>query len=187
MLDRKRDLDSRIKGTDFDGLDLLPADFSFRHLDLMLNDAKRPERTLRKVLHPLAKHYDYLFIDCAPSISHVSESVFEAADVLLVPTVPTPLSMRTLDMLSQHLKGRSRQPKVLPFFSKVEGRNSVHRDLCDPGSKRGRYRFLQTPIPQSTIIEKMGTRRAPAVSYAPRSRPGRAYRGLWKEVRGHAN
>lgn len=181
----KRGISSRIRGTDFDGLDLLPADFSYRNLDVVLDDLKRPERQLSRMLKPMSKEYDWVILDCSPNISLISESVFNAVDALVVPTIPTTLSMRTLATLEDHLHGRKKKPKVLPFFSKVHARNSVHRKLCRPGSKSGRYRFLDTAIPQSMVIEKMGLQRAPVPSYAPRSKSATAYRKLWREIEHH--
>ena len=55
----KRELDGLIKGTDFENLDLLPADFSFRNLDLVLDAKKKPTQQLKKLLKPLAEEYDY--------------------------------------------------------------------------------------------------------------------------------
>ena len=58
----KRELDSVIKGTDFENLDLLPADFSFRNMDLALEDAKKPTKQLSRLLKPLSEDYDYVFL-----------------------------------------------------------------------------------------------------------------------------
>ena len=95
----KTDPETQIKGTDTEGLDLLPADFSYRHMDLALDGTKKPTTRLARVLAPLRDDYDYTFLDCPPSISLVSESVFEAADALLVPIIPATLSSRTLEQL----------------------------------------------------------------------------------------
>jgi cellulose biosynthesis protein BcsQ len=76
----RTDVDTLIKGTDHDGLDLLPADFSYRHMDLALDGAKRPTARLARVLAPLADEYEYTFLDCPPSVSLVSESVFSMVD-----------------------------------------------------------------------------------------------------------
>ncbi|MEY3787884.1 MAG: hypothetical protein RLZ75_2091, partial [Pseudomonadota bacterium] len=95
----KRDLEGLIKGTDFENLDLLPADFSFRNLDLVLDTKKKPTSQIRKLLKPLAEDYDFIFLDCPPSISLLSEAVFAATDILLTPIIPTTLSLRTLEQL----------------------------------------------------------------------------------------
>ena len=91
----KRDLDDFIRGTDYGLLDLLPADFSYRNMDLYLEHAKNPVRQLHKLLKPFRREYYYVFLDCPPSISLVSENIFEAAGTVLVPTIPTTLSLRT--------------------------------------------------------------------------------------------
>jgi len=76
----KYELDDLIKGTDFENLDLLPSDFSFRNLDLVLEAKKKPTQRLKKLLKPLTEDYDVIFLDCPPGISLLSEAVFEAAD-----------------------------------------------------------------------------------------------------------
>ena len=126
----KSDVDALIKGTDHERLDLLPADFSYRHMDLVLDATKRPTRRLGRLLAPLADEYDYVFLDCPPSISLVSESVFDAADALLVPLIPATLSSRTLDQLDAVRRhGARRDPQVLAFFSMVDGRKRLHREV----------------------------------------------------------
>ena len=120
-----------IKGTDHEGLDLLPADFSYRHMDLVLKRFKRPTRRLARVLEPLSGEYDYVFLDCPPSISLVSESVFEAADALLVPVIPATLSSRTLGQLEELVNGGRGGPQVLAFFSMVDARKRLHREVME--------------------------------------------------------
>ena len=88
-----RSIDDAIKATDFDRLDLLPADFTYRNLDLVLDAAKKPARRLGSLLAPLSAEYDVVFLDCPPGISLLSESVLHAADTLLVPLIPTTLSV----------------------------------------------------------------------------------------------
>lgn len=183
LISGRRDLDDAIKGTDFEGLDLVPADFSYRNLDLVLDAAKKPTRRLSQLLRPLKKEYDYVFLDCPPSISLASESVFEAAHALLVPLIPTTLSLRTFDQLDAFLESETwrRPPEVLGFFSMVDGRKRMHRELVAE-MREARPDLLQSQIPSASVIEQMGEHRAPLVSFAPRSRPATAYRSLWAEV-----
>ena len=72
----ERDLDNVIKGTDIPGLDLIPADFSYRNMDVQFSEYKKPARQLMKLLRPLSEEYHLLFIDCPPNITLVSENVF---------------------------------------------------------------------------------------------------------------
>jgi cellulose biosynthesis protein BcsQ len=175
----KSDVERLIKGTDHERLDLLPADFSYRHMDLALDETKKPTRRLAKVLAPLAGDYDYVFLDCPPSISLVSESVFEAADALLVPLIPATLSSRTFEQLKRVVG--SDGPQVLAFFSMVDGRKRLHRDvMASLGERNG---LLHAAIPAASDVERMGVNRTALAQFAPRSRAALAYESLWREVR----
>ncbi len=184
LLKGKGDLEAHIKGTDYEGLDLLPADFSYRHMDIVLEGAKKPTRRLRKVMQPLAASYDYAFLDCPPSISLVSEAVFEAADVLLVPIIPTPLSLRTLEQLETFRRRKNLDGvRLLPFFSMTDRRKKLHREIED-ALPRENPSLLSTAIPYASEVEKMGLRREPLACFAPRNRAAQAYADLWQEIEG---
>jgi chromosome partitioning protein len=176
----RSDVDALIKGTDFERLDLLPADFSYRHMDLAIDAAKKPTRTLSRVLQPLAGEYDYVFLDCPPSLSLVSESVFDAADVLLVPLIPATLSSRTFDQLLDVVGDAAR---VLAFFSMVDGRKRLHREVMEALRAQHPEAVLRTAIPSASDVERMGLRRTVIQEVAPRGRAALAYRALWDEVR----
>lgn len=185
LLRAGRGLRRRIRETDVELLDLLPADIDNRHLDLLLAAAKGGRRRrFTQALEVFAEDYDLAIIDCPPSISLTSENVFRAADALLVPTIPTTLSERTLAALREFLESRDDDLKVLPFFSMVDLRRSLHRDTIarlrdlDPTP-------LETVIPQASAVERMGVHRAPLVVTEPGNRATRAFRDLWEEVRGH--
>ena len=176
----KTDVETLIKGTDYEGLDLLPADFSYRHMDLALDATKSPTRRLTKVLAPLAGDYDTIFLDCPPSISLVSESVFDAADALLVPLIPATLSSRTFEQLHDLVPPDTPGLQVLAFFSMVDGRKRLHREIMD--GLAGKPGVLRTAVPAASDVERMGLQRAPIAEYAPRSRAALAYAALWAEV-----
>jgi len=171
-----------IVGTDFEGLDLLRAHFSYRNMDLALDRTKHPAEQLRRLLKPMAREYDFVILDCPPGISLAAESVFFAAHALLVPTIPTTLSLRTLVQLTHHLeKQAGARARVLPFFCMVDMRKTMHRRICERTNRS--HGFLETRIPYSSIVEQMGDYRAPVSVYASGSPPDRAYRALWEEVR----
>lgn len=183
LLNRKRQLDDVVKETDFEGLDLVPADFSYRNMDIALDGTKRPLRQLRKLIKPLRQRYDYLFLDCAPSVSLVSENVFQAADALLIPLIPTTLSLRTYQQLVRHLEGSGlKNTTRIPFFSMVDHRKRMHRDFVED-LPRSYPEFLDVRIPYASQVEQMGLRREPVGSFAPDSLPGQVYRAAWEEVK----
>ena len=178
-----RSLDDAIKATDFDNLDLLPADFTYRNLDLMLDSAKKPTRRLGSLLAPLRAQYDVIFLDCPPSISLLSESVLRAADMLLVPLIPTTLSVNTLDQLTAFLADiDGHRPAVLAFFSMTDQRKSLHREISQQLPAK-RSDFAATAIPALSVIERMSVERAPVAAWAPRTVAARRYGELWKEAR----
>jgi cellulose biosynthesis protein BcsQ len=179
----KRALADVVKVTGYDRLDVIPADFSYRNMDLYLEDAKKPQRRLRKLLQPLGSDYDYVFLDCPPSISLVSESVFRASDALLVPTIPTTLSLRTLEQLLDFLDDSGIEDvKVLPFFAMVDRRKRLHQIITEhPPEKLAMV--MKAQIPYSADVERMGERRAPLGSFAAASPSGLAYEALWREIR----
>ncbi len=177
-----RDLDGLIKATDFENLDLLPADFSFRNLDLVLDARKKPTQRLNKLLAPLKKEYDLIFLDCPPNISLLSEAVFTASDILLSPIIPTTLSLRTLEQLKKYLKdNKLKKVRLLPFFSMVDRRKKMHRDIIANLTEE-HPDILKTAIPYASDIEKMGLERMPLGAYAEKSRSHQAYDKLWQEI-----
>lgn len=183
LLEGKKELDTLVRGTDYERLDLLPADNSYRKLDLALAETKRPSQTLGRLIGPLVERYDVLFLDCPPSLSVLAEALFSLADALLVPTIPTPLSLRALVQLSEHLKDKGPQDlKVLPFLSMVDRRKLLHREP-QWVLKNAPFPLLKTQIPYSSLVESMGLRQQPVVTYGHASYSGQAFEALWKEVK----
>ncbi len=175
-------LEQSIKGTDYPDLDILPADFELRNLDIAFNKLKHATDRLSMILEPVKKEYAYIFLDCPPNLTMVSENIFNSVDIILVPVVPTTLSLRTFDqLLSFFRKHNYRRKKIVPFFSMVERRKKLHRETMN--TVRTTYkRVLATEIPYATDVERMGICREPVAAYAPRSRAAQAYRKLWREV-----
>lgn len=183
IIQGREKLSKLIVGTDYQDLDLLRAHFSFRNMDLALDRTKDPATQLRRILKPLAREYDLVVLDCPPGISLAAESVFFASHALLVPTIPTTLSLRTLAQLARYIEKRNRaRARILPFFCMVDLRKSMHRRICERTNRS--HGFLEARIPYSSIVEQMGDYRAPVSTFASGSRPDQAYRALWREVEG---
>ncbi|MBC7559206.1 MAG: ParA family protein [Dermatophilaceae bacterium] len=183
LVTRSWPLDAALKATDFDNLDLLPADFSYRNMDLDLDDTKKRTRRLGKLLSSVADDYDTVFLDCPPSVSLVSENVLHASDTLLVPLIPATLSLRTLDQLTRFVAdSEGSRPEIVAFFSMADRRKRLHRDVIDTIPRDG-TRIADTVIPSLAIIEQMAERRAPVSAFAPASRAALCYEQLWAEVR----
>jgi chromosome partitioning protein len=178
-----RSVDDAIKATDFDRLDLLPSDFTYRNLDLVLDAAKKPGRRLGSLLAPLRAEYDVVFLDCPPGISLLSESVLQAADTLLVPLIPTTLSVRTLDQLTEFVAGMNgHRPAILAFFSMIDRRKRLHKEISEQLPTQ-RADVAAAAIPSLSMIERMSVERAPVSAFAPSSVAARRYAELWQETR----
>jgi chromosome partitioning protein len=171
-----------IKGTDFDQLDLMPADFSYRNLDLDLESTKRSTDRIRRLLAPLKKEYDLVVLDCPPSVSLVSENVVHACDVLLVPLIPAMLSVRTYDRLIDFVDTMpGRKPQVVGFLSMVDRRKKAHREFSERLPK-DHASVVPEAIPSRVVIEQMADERAPVAAFAPASSATAAYEALWARV-----
>ena len=172
---------NNIKATDFENLDLLPSDFSFRNLDIELSEEKKPKRKLKKNLEELSDDYQFVFLDCPPNLTLLSESVFEAADIILVPLIPTTLSIRTYIQLTDFFEANNLDSsKIRAFFTMVETRKKMHRDIINEFRKSPG--ILAGSVPYNSDVEKMGIYRAPLKAVQPNSPAAKAYQHLWKEL-----
>ena len=182
LLGGKRHLPELILSTGYPRLDLLPADFSYRNFDVRLSERKRPTERLLKMSRSLREVYSALFLDCAPGISLLSENVLRAADAIIVPLLPTPLSVRMLAQLRDFVVGEGWVDlMLLPFFSMVDRRKSLHREVI--ANTREQFpTMLATEVPYWSEIERMSLCRAPLPAFAPSSAAARIYAALWAEV-----
>jgi cellulose biosynthesis protein BcsQ len=185
LIHGKRTLDQVAKATEFDNLDLVPADLTYRNLDLVLDAAKKSTQRIARVLDPLEDEYDLAFLDCPPGISLASENVLHAADVLLVPLIPTTLSVRTLEQVGDFVAELELPPTLFPFFTMVDGRKRLHREVVEQ-LRAERQDLATTVIPALSVVEQMAVHRAPLPVFAPRSRVTRRYEELWAELRTRA-
>jgi chromosome partitioning protein len=183
LLAGKVELEELILATGYPRLDLLPADFSYRNFAVHLAARRHPTERLLKMSRPLRELYATLFLDCPAGISLLSENVLRAADAIIVPLVPTPLSLRMLVQLYQFIAREGWTDLVLmPFFSLVDRRRSLHAELI--AEARAQFpQILATEVPDWSEIERMSVRRVPLTASAPNSPAALLYRELWAEVR----
>jgi chromosome partitioning protein len=179
---KSRAIGELVKETGIDYLDLLPADVSYRHMDVILDSEKKPKKRMSEFLSHFEDDYDVLFLDCPPSFSLVSENVFNSADVMLVPLIPTILSLRTYEQILEYVGNHKKLIlKIMPFFSMIDKRKKLHVEtvLDDENRISG---VLHTGIPYLSIIEYMGVRRSPVGLFAPKSQAAILFDQLWTEI-----
>ena len=172
-----RDVDpaTLIRPSTVKGLDLLAADVSLRGLDRFLYTLGKKKR-LAKLLESLDKHYDRVILDCPPGLTEISEQVMRAADLIMSPVIPSPLSERALDEVVAFVDRQSGQhAPILPVFSMVDRRRALHREAL---ARRPDWPV----IPMASAIEQMAVHRAPLGNFAPKAAAAQAYARLWKGV-----
>lgn len=175
---------ANIKGTDYEGLDLLPGDWSHRHLPALLGRVKRSRKRLREILDPFRGEYDLIVLDSPATATLLAECIFVAADMVLVPVVPSPLAARAYANLRLFLRRKEYdETKVWAFFSMVEGRKKMHRATMQ--AMREQFpQWLPAAIPYTVDVESMGLVRAPLPVRSPRAVATRRFRELWEQVAG---
>ncbi|MGW8193825.1 MAG: ParA family protein [Desulforhopalus sp.] len=176
-----------IRASDFDNLDLLPANLTYRDFDIFLSRMRNSRSRLKKALKEVDNDYDIIILDCPPNISLLSENVFKSADKIVVPVIPTTLSVRTLEQLYAFFKEKGYQrKKLLPFFSMVQKSKKLHKETMV--ALRRKYKnVMEGYIPFSTEIERMGIHRAPVLTYARKDSAGNGYNKIWRDIEKRVN
>ena len=175
------DIEGEIQSTAYDKLHLLPADLHSRHLDTWLRKDGTRDALLLK-LKPVNRRYDLVVLDSPPSLSHLADNIFTAADLVLVPTVPTHLSLRALKSVIEYFEAEGYARSLLkPFYSMADRRRLLHRMLIEQPPKIIKD-VCKTVIPYASAVERMGEHRAPLEVFESYGYAAEAYRDLWKEV-----
>lgn len=172
-----------IRGSDYDNLDILPSNMSFRGFDIFLSRMKNSRSRLKKALKTVRADYDVVVLDCPPNISMLSENVLRAADAVIVPVIPTTLSQRTFEQLLEFLRDNElKAAKIHAFFSMVQRTKKLHGDTMAEMTLSYPGLFSTAQIPFASDVERMGLTRAPVLATAPNGAAGKAYRALFEEM-----
>lgn len=162
-------------------IDVLPADDSYRELELMLDAAKGSRRRVEKALKDASDTYDTVILDCPPGASLVAENAVRAADVVVTPLPPAALSLRALEQVRELVSDSAKPAPILAFLSMVDRRKVTHRRAAEE-LPQADQEISKVIVPGSVVIERMGDERAPVATFAPRHQATQAYADLWKQV-----
>lgn len=164
-----------IQKTAYDTLDLLPADESIRTLDRQFEGIGKKKK-LAKLVAGLRKDYDRIIFDCPPVLSEVSAQVMRAADLVIVPLPPSPLSARAFDQVVDEVRGSGKShPPILPVLSMVDLRRTLHREARTANP-------TWPVVPLASAIEQCAVERKPIGAFAPRAPAARAFAQLWTAI-----
>ena len=164
-----------IQKTAFDNLHLLPADETIRSLGRQFDRIGKKKR-LAKLVDQLGKDYDRIIFDCPPVLNEVSTQVMRAADLVIVPLPPSPLSTRAFELVVNEVRGSGKgHPPILPVLSMIDMRRNLHREARATNPK-------WPVVPLASAIEQCAVERKPVGAFAPRSPAARAFAQLWTAI-----
>ena len=175
------DLKDAIQRSAFENLSIIPADISARSIDTFLSDVKHSRKKLKSLLSGL-KGYDIIILDCPPGISLLHENIFNAAGWILMPNIPTTLSINSFETVMEYFRNNELDnDKIKCFFSMVDHRKNLHHEVIQQFYKD--KLFFKSYIPYLSDVEKMGVHQQPLFEYANNSYAAQCFRDLWKEVK----
>ncbi|MFM9937161.1 MAG: ParA family protein [Novosphingobium sp.] len=165
-----------ITETRYPRLSVLQSDESMRSLSLTLARIGKRKR-LARLAGFLAAEYPRIIIDCPPVLNEISDQVFAAADLLIVPLPPSPLSARALPLIREEiLQNHPRHPPILPVLSMYDARRKLHREV-HTGFAAG-----WPVIPMNSAIEQTAVRRAPLATFAAWTDVNERLQRLWDAI-----
>ncbi len=174
------DIKETIKDSMFENLWVIPADMSARNADLILDEAKQSKKKMKSLLASL-KEFDVVILDCPPGISLLHDNVFNAADWVIMPNIPTTLSIKSYETVINYFKENELdKTKIKCFFSMVDHRKTLHHETIQ--TFYSNRIFFKSYIPYLSDVEKMGIHEQPIFEFANSSFAAQCYRDLWKEI-----
>jgi len=166
----------------YENLSVIPSDLSARQADVLLSEMKQSKKKLSSLLAPLKSKFDVIILDCPPGISLLLDNIFNATDWILMPNIPTTLSIRSYEAIATYFNENNLDiEKVKCFFNMVDHRKNLHHDIMNQFYKD--KVFFKNYIPYLSDVEKMGTYEAPLETFAANSYAAQCYRELWKEIK----
>jgi chromosome partitioning protein len=191
LLDRNCSASEVLQKTSIPGLDLLPSNIDLAAAELMLVQEVAREHSLRRVLESLKLDYDFILIDCPPSLGHLTVNALTAADGVLIPVEceyyalrGMTLLMDSIDRVKERLNPRLQIDGILAtmFDPRTLHSREVHGRIAEAFGPR----VFDTVIRKTVRFAEAPVAGEPILSYAPRSVGAEAYRKLSQEVMSRA-
>lgn len=172
-----------------EGVDLMPANIELSGLEVSLVNAMSREKILKQYLDTVKREYDYILIDCMPSLGMLTINALAAADRVIIPVQAHYLSAKGLEQLLQTIAKVRRQmnPKLKIdgiLMTMVDGRTNNAKEITTLiretyGSK---IKVFETAIPHSVRAAEASLTGKSIFEYDPGGKVAQAYRALTKEV-----
>ena len=174
-----------------EGVDLLPANIELAGMEMSLISVMYHETILKQVIEPYKHEYDYILIDCAPSLGMMTINALAAADSVLIPTIPHYLSVDGLGKLMESIvrmrRGLNRGLRVEGILITMASRTTYAREISE--LLRTQYgtkiKVFDTVIPHSIRAAECSAEGKSIFAYDPKGKVAQAYSALTKEVIQH--
>ena len=172
-----------------EGIDLIPANISLAGLEVALVNTMNRERILKQFLEPVKGNYDYVLLDCMPSLGMLTVNALAAADAALVPVQANYLSAKGLEQLLQTINKVKRQinPKLRIegiLLTMVDGRTNYGREISFliRDTYGGHIKIFNSEIPRSVRAAEISAEGKSIFLHDPKGKVAEAYQNLTKEV-----
>ena len=172
-----------------EGIDLIPANISLAGLEVALVNTMNRERILKQFLEPVKAKYDYVLLDCMPSLGMLTVNALAAADAALVPVQANYLSAKGLEQLLQTINKVKRQinPKLRIegiLLTMVDGRTNYGREISSliRDTYGGHIKIFNSEIPRSVRAAEISAEGKSIFLHDPKGKVAEAYQNLTKEV-----
>ena len=180
-------LDSCIQKTDIKKLRLIGSDIRLAAAEVELVSAENREFFLKKLLGVIRDDYDYIFIDCPPSLSLLTINALTAADTVLVPIQCEYYALEGVTALMNTVSRvkRSYNPRLDIegiLLTMLDGRTNLGLQVVDQVKKHFRKAVFSTTVPRNVRLGEAPSHGMPICLYDPRSSGAMAYEALAKEV-----
>ena len=174
-----------------EGVDLLPGNIELSGVELSLVNTMSRELVLRNVLNRLRNSYDYIFIDCMPSLGLMNINALAASDSVIIPLQPQFLSTKGLNLLLRSIARVRKQinPRLRIdgiLFTMVDSRVNNARDIISSlrSAVGDNIRVFKTEIPRSVRAAEAAENGKSIFIHDKRGKVAEAYTALSKEVNG---
>ena len=176
-----------------EGIDLIPANISLAGLEVALVNTMNRERILKQFLEPVKKDYDYVLLDCMPSLGMLTVNALAAADTTLIPVQANYLSAKGLEQLLQTINKVKRQinPKLRIegiLLTMVDCRTNYAKEISSliRDTYGGHIKVFNTEIPRSVRAAEISSEGKSIFLHDPKGKVAEAYQKLTKEVQANA-
>ena len=173
--------------TDIEGLEIVPATIQLAGAEIELVSSISRELKLKKALHLVKENYDYVLIDCPPSLGLLTLNALTAADSLIIPIQCEYYALEglgqllnTIQLVQKHLNpDLELEGVVLTMF---DARTNLSIQVVDEVKNYFKGKVFGTIVPRNVRLSEAPSHGKPIITYDPKSRGAEVYFDLAKEV-----